>query len=184
VNNTIFRDYEENNQYNEWIYQTLTDYINHQEIIPYSEDNKSYPVHKKEYFGSYFYSATLIKMYDGSHKPINIIQIGDILWNNNPVLAKITGNPHYNNWYIYNGDLVTGNTLVCGDSHKLVKDKLISRRILYGQYENFDQSTLSMCYSLITENNRIETNNNMYFDFEITRNSIIQEYIDSIVHSE
>jgi hypothetical protein len=185
VFNTVFKDYEENNHYNDLIYNTLCNYMNHHTIPNEQNDSTTHLInHKKEYFGSYYYANTNIRMADGTFKEIRNIEIGDLLWNNNPVLAKIIGNPHYCNWYVYKGDIVTGNTLVNNrnEQHQLIKNISISRRILYGMnYQLNDNEITNYCYGLITANNTFETNNTFYFDYEITRDEEIQNYINSVV---
>jgi hypothetical protein len=171
IHNTIFKDYEEDNHYTNWIYNTLTSYFQQGSIIHINPERTL----DSSYFGSYFYSLTNVRMNDGTYKLMQDIEIGDILFNNNRVLTKITGNSRFLSWYIYNNDLVSSNVMNLGNN--LVKNDRDSKITFY-PYE------LDECYSIITETNIIETEYNVFRDFEMTRDIEIQDYITYVIHSE
>ncbi len=115
-------------------------------------------------------------MNDGTYKCIKDVEIGDQLAGNNRVLAKITGNPQYLSWYMYNNDLVSSNVI---DYHQntVIRNNR-SALITFYPIKHED------CYSIITENNTIDTQFNTFRDFEITRDSAIQEYITRTINDD
>ena len=118
-----------------------------------------------------FDKNTLLKMYDGSEKPISEIHIGDLLFNSNQVTAKIIVTTEGSEMYNLNGIIVSNSHIV------KYKDKWlpVSEHPDSIKIENYNEPFL---YCLNTTSKIIEINNICFTDWDEIYDNDISKFND------
>ena len=121
-----------------------------------------------------FDKDTMIDINDYSKKKIKDLFIGTSIKEGGKIIAIITIKSTYSDMYYYNGVLVSGNHLVFENTiWKRVENSNLAQKISYDTNKNL------IC--LITENNKIYSNNILFSDYKETNDKLINNNINNII---
>lgn len=186
INNEIFKDYNgtNNEKINENIYKLMRKYINKEEIngdINYENNNNGGQLISQggegisflNYLDICFDENVEIKMMKDKNKKIKDVNIGDkTLYGK--VLGKIEIKNENIKLYEYNDIITSGNTLIYNNKKWIPIYKLNESKLK-------DKKIKNKLWNIITEENKIMINNEIFRDYEIINNDEINNYIDEII---
>jgi len=121
-----------------------------------------------------FDQDTMIDINDFSKKKIKDLFIGSSIKEGGKIIAIITIKSMYSDMYSYNGVIVSGNHLVYENNKwKRIENSNLANKISYDSNKNL------IC--LITEYNKIYSNNILFSDYKETSDNLINNNINNII---
>ena len=122
---------------------------------------------------------TKIRYYNNTYRPINECNIGDILYNNNRVIGVVKLVPKDTTLYKFKDTIISGRQIIYHKNIWRNLETIINNEDGY----IIDNSGDSYIYSLITQNNTIQTQNILVRDFEELNDDIMSTLVNNMLNN-